>query len=36
MEDAYPIDIKIHIALLTPNERLHLEDFLMGVTLMGH
>ena len=36
MEDAYQIDIKIHIALLTPQERLHLEDFLMGVTLMGH
>lgn len=36
MEDAYPIDIKIHIALLTPQERLHLEDFLMEITLMGN
>ena len=34
--DLYPKDIKIHIALLTPQERLHLEDFLMGITLMGH
>ena len=32
----YPKDIKIHIALLTPQERLYLEDFLMEITLMGN
>ena len=35
-EHSYPNDIKIHIGLLTPNERLYLEDFLMEVTLMGN
>jgi hypothetical protein len=32
----YPNDIKIHIGLLTPNERSNLEDFLMNFTLMGY
>lgn len=35
-ENNYPNDIKIHIGLLTPNERSTLQDFLMDHTLMGY
>jgi hypothetical protein len=35
-ENNYPNDIKIHIGLLTPNERSTLKDFLMDYTLMGY
>ena len=32
----YPNDIKMHIGLLTPNERSTLQDFLIDYTLMGY